>query len=65
MREAFPDPSAFKKEEEFVYAAKITSVFKKVCVELFAWIGGHRENAQALQAKEKQEVADKFEIGRN
>lgn len=63
LNQSFPDPSKFTKEEEFVYAAKTASVFKKVIAELLQWVENHIEMAKHLQAKEKCEVKEKFSIG--
>lgn len=63
LRESFPDPVKFTKEEEFVYAAKVTSVFKKVVGELLGWFEAHIDQAKKLEQKEKG-LQDPFEIGR-
>jgi len=63
LNQSFPDPSKFTKEEEFIYAAKTASVFKKVIAELLQWVEGHIEMAKHLQAKEKGELKEKFQIG--
>lgn len=61
--QSFPDPSQFTKEEEFVYAAKVSSVFKKVCAEILLWIDSAITEAQTLEAKRKGVTKDSFEIG--
>lgn len=63
LNQSFPDPSKFTKEEEFVYAAKVTSVFKKVVAELLGWIDQKVEEAKHLQIKQKGEIQDPFRIG--
>ncbi len=64
LNQSFPDPSAFKKEEEFTYAAKTTSVYKKVIVELLQWIDMQIEQAKHLEKKERGELPeDAFRIG--
>lgn len=63
LNQSFPDPSKFTKEEEFSYAAKVTSVFKKVIAELLMWIDSQIETAKALERKRKGEIKDKFRIG--
>lgn len=63
LNQSFPDPTRFTKEEEFVYAAKTASVFKKVVAELMGWIDGQIETARTLEQKEKGEVKDTFGIG--
>lgn len=63
LNQAFPDPSSFTKEEDFVYAAKVTSVFKKVIAELLQYVDGHIEQAKALKEKQKGAIKEPFEIG--
>ena len=63
LQEAFPDPAKFTKEEEFVYAAKVTSVFKKVVAEILGWVDGQKNQAQYLDKKQKGEIKDNFKIG--
>lgn len=63
LNQSFPDPSKFVKEEEFVYAAKMASVFKKVVAEILQWVDGAVDEAKQLQRKEKGEVKDQFRIG--
>ena len=64
LQESFPDPSDFKKEEEFIYAAKVTSVFKKVVAEILGWVEQRIEEAKHLEQKKKGELKDAFEIGK-
>ena len=63
LNQSFPDPSKFTKEEEFVYAAKVTSVFKKVIAEILGWVDQKVQEAKYLEKKEKGEIKEKFEIG--
>jgi len=63
LNQSFPDPSKFTKEEEFIYAAKVTSVFKKVVSEILSWVEAKVEEAKYLEAKEKSKIVDKFNIG--
>ena len=63
LQESFPDPSSFTKEEEFVYAAKMASVFKKVCAEILMYVDSKIEEAKFLEKKSKGELVDNFEIG--
>ena len=64
LNQSFPDPSQFTKEEEFTYAAKTASVFKKVCAELLQIEDIKAKEVEALKKKEKGEVvADNFDIG--
>ena len=64
LLESFPDPAKFSKEEEFIYAAKISSVFKKVVGEILQWVEGNVEQAQYLEKKKNGEITDPFSIGR-
>jgi hypothetical protein len=63
LNQSFPDPVSFKKEEEFLYAAKTASVFKKVIAELLGWVDNKVEEAKYLEKKEKGEIEDTFNIG--
>ena len=63
LNQSFPDPAKFTKEEEFVYAAKVTSVFKKVVAEILGWADQEVATAKALEAKKEGKVVDKFKIG--
>lgn len=63
LTQSFPDPSAFDSEEKFTYAAKTTSVFKKVVAELIQWIDQSIEQAKFLEKKQKGEIKDNFELG--
>ncbi len=64
LNQAFPRPLDFKKEEEFVYAAKVTSVFKEVIAEILGWVDGSIEQAKKLEKKKKGEIVDLFQIGK-
>jgi len=64
LNQTFPDPSKFTKDEEFLYAAKVASVFKKVVAEILMWVDEKEQAADFFEKKEKGEVAvNKFEIG--
>lgn len=63
LQESFPDPSQFKKDEEFIYAARVASVFKKVCAELISWVDAKVEEAKYLEKKDKGQITSSFEIG--
>jgi LPS O-antigen subunit length determinant protein (WzzB/FepE family) len=63
LNQSFPDPSEFKKEDEFTYAAKTASVFKKVIAELLQWVDNKVEEAKFYEKKEKGEIKDTFNIG--
>ena len=62
LNQTFPNPSDFKKLEEFTYASLAASAFKKVMSELLAWVEGQRATVETLEKKKKGEV-DNFEIG--
>ena len=64
LNQSFPDPAAFNKEEEFIYAAKVSSVFKKVIVEILSWVETQVDEAKYLQKKEKGEIVETFQIGK-
>jgi hypothetical protein len=61
LNQSFPDPAKFTKEEEFVYAAKMASVFKKVVAEILGWVEAEVASAKHLEAKAKGELIDNFE----
>ena len=58
INQSFPDPSQFKKREEWEYAAMVASVYKKVGAELLGWFDAQVEQAKYLQKKEKGEISD-------
>ncbi len=65
LNQSFPDPSKFTKEEEFLYAAKTASIFKKVIAELLSWVDMKVNEAKLLQDKDKGKLPiDPFSIGR-
>ena len=61
LNQSFPDPSKFTKEEEFIYAAKVTSVFKKVVAEILQWFDFQTEEVKRLKIKENQKT-DPFRL---
>ena len=63
LNQSFPDPSKFTKEEEFVYAAKVSSIFKKVVAEILGWVDANVTQAKSLSAREKGNIPDPFAIG--
>mgnify|MGYP001608017281 FL=1 len=63
LNQSFPDPARFTHEEEFVYAAKVTSVFKKVIAEILSWVDAQVEQAKFLRKKESGDIKNPFEIG--
>ena len=64
LNQSFPDPSKFTKEDEFVYAAKVASVFKKVVAEILGWVEQQQEIAKMLRNKSEGKIKDAFEIGK-
>ena len=64
LREAFPDPASFRKEEEFVYAAKVSSVFKKVVAEILSSVEAQITTANYLSDKKEGKIKEKFSIGK-
>lgn len=63
LNQSFPDPSQFKSDEEFSYAAKVTSVYKKVIAELLSWVENKEDEMKHLLEKERGEAEDNFRIG--
>ena len=63
LNQSFPDPSQFISDKEFTYAAKVTSVFKKVIAEILMFIEQQDMAAKHLRAKQKGEDINKFKIG--
>lgn len=61
--QSFPDPSQFKSEEEFGYAAKTASVFKKVIAEILIYIESQKDAFEKLNTKQKQDH-DPFAVGK-
>ena len=62
LNQTFPDPSKFTKEEEFVYAAKVTSIYKKIIAELLGWLESQKDVIKTLRKKQKGQE-DPFAIG--
>ena len=61
LNQTFPDPSQFKEEKEFNYAAITASLFKKVIAELLGWINAQDNVIADLTKKQKGE--NQFNIG--
>lgn len=61
--QSFPDPSQFTKEEEFVYAARVASVYKKVIAELLMIVEQYEDTYEGLMKKQRGEIKDTFSIG--
>ena len=64
LNQSFPDPSQFKEEKEFFYAAAMASTFKKVIAELIGWIEQNKDIKKQLEDKAEGKVKDNFGIGR-
>lgn len=61
--QSFPDPSQFTKDEEFLYAARVASVYKKVIAELLMWVDQREQEYVYLTKKQNGEIKDAFSIG--
>lgn len=61
--QTFPNPQDFQDEAAFTYAAKVTSIYKKVIGEILAEVDKQIQSAKFYQKKEKGEIKDNFEIG--
>ncbi len=61
--QSFPDPSKFKNEDEFLYAAKVTSVFTKTVAEILLWIEEKEQAIAFYEAKKEGKENNKFDIG--
>ena len=64
LNQSFPDPLAFTKEEEFTYAAKVTSVYKKTIQEILVEVQKWVQTAEFYEKKANGEMPDTFGIGR-
>jgi hypothetical protein len=63
--QSFPDPSQFKRDEEFNYAAKVASVFKKVVAEILVYVEQQKEVLDFLNKKKfNKNNKDPFKIGK-
>lgn len=61
--QTFPDPQSFTEEAAFTYAAKVTSIYKKIVQEILSEIEKRIELAKYLQKKARGEVEEPFAIG--
>jgi len=61
--QTFPDPSQFKDEKEFTYAAKTASIFKKVIAEILQFVEQEEQTLKALNKKKYGKEDKKFKIG--
>jgi len=55
----------FSNDADFTYAAKVTSIYKKVISELLIDVDNNVKAAIYLREKEKGQVKDNFGIGRS
>jgi len=62
LNQSFPDPSKFKQEKEFNYAAMTASVYKKVIAELLMWIDSKSDEVKHYERKLEGETST-FNIG--
>lgn len=61
LNQSFPDPSQFKDEQEFLYAAKVSAVFKKVTAEILMYV---EQQVQAHnEIHKKKFTKNKYKIG--
>lgn len=60
--QAYPDPLQFKKDDEFLYAAKAASIFKKVVAEIIDMVDQQIAMAKHLQDKRDDKIKDKFTL---
>ena len=63
LNQAFPDPSEFKDEKEFTYAAKTTAIFKKVIAEILQFVESQKEAFEVYKKREAGEEKDPFKVG--
>ena len=55
-QESFPDPTNFKNDEEFTYAAKYASVYKQVIGELLGHLQSYGNTFETLTQKKGKPV---------
>lgn len=64
LNQSFPDPIEFKSDEDYLYAAKTASIFKKVIAELLQVFEMKAQEVIALEEKKKNGVDDGgYDIG--
>ena len=61
--QSFPDPTQFKIEKEFNYAAVTASMFKKVIIEILQFIEQQEQTLKTLNKKKYSKEDTKFKIG--
>lgn len=64
LNQSFPDPAQFKDEKEFMYAAKVASVFKKVVAEILMFVENEGKTIDFLNKKKFGKPDDKYRIGK-
>lgn len=64
LNQSFPDPSEFKNEGEFTYAAKVSAIFKKTVAEILQWFETQQRASEYLEKKKKGDIDNNFDIGR-
>ena len=65
LNQSFPDPSEFTSDQEYLYAAKTASVFKKVIAEILMFIDGHKSRLEFLNEKAEGKTEEPFAIGKD
>lgn len=63
LNQAFPDPSQFTSDADYLYAAKTASIFKKVIAELLMFMDGNQKQMEFLNDKASGKVKETFDIG--
>lgn len=64
LNQSFPDPLEFKSDEDYLYAAKTASIFKKVIAELLQVFDQKEGEVTFLENKKKNgEDMKGFDIG--
>ena len=61
--QSFPDPASFEDKEKFLYAATVSSLFKKVVAELLMFVEEQEQTLKALNKKKYGKPDEKFKIG--
>ena len=63
LNQSFPDPSQFKEDKEFMYAALTASVFKKVIAEIMMYFEANADAYNKLESK-KFKKHNEYAIGK-
>lgn len=61
---SFPNPSEFKTRDEFLYAAEVSSAYKKVALEVLAFVESRVEGAEKFAKDAVQPEVNNFQIGK-